>query len=195
MHLNYTTALRIRPLRKQVACSDGKTSQNQEAWSAQKFFTFSMSLTISRYRQVCVWLHRDQLLQPGLVINPCVSSCLHYDRMNSFNIANLRCSRNYGVVYRQPVFQHLYNLFPCYVSILWTFFLVVWTVICTTCPRYKAVLRKSGVIIIISFYSLVEYRARVKIRHLVLFAAKAFTPAQLSSLALIRSALSVAMLF
>jgi hypothetical protein len=35
------------------------------------------------------------------------------------------------------------------------------------------------IIIIISFYSLVEHRARVKIRHLVLFAAKAFTSAQL----------------
>jgi hypothetical protein len=36
-----------------------------------------------------------------------------------------------------------------------------------------------GIIIIISFYSLVEHRARVKICHLVLFAAKAFTSAQL----------------
>jgi hypothetical protein len=35
------------------------------------------------------------------------------------------------------------------------------------------------IIIIISFYSLVEHRARVKIRHLVLFAAKAFTLSQL----------------
>jgi hypothetical protein len=35
------------------------------------------------------------------------------------------------------------------------------------------------IIIIISFYSFVEHRARVKIRHLVLFAAKAFTSAQL----------------
>jgi hypothetical protein len=35
------------------------------------------------------------------------------------------------------------------------------------------------IIIIISFYSLVEHRARVKIRHLVLFAAKAFSSAQL----------------
>jgi hypothetical protein len=35
------------------------------------------------------------------------------------------------------------------------------------------------VIIISSFYSSVEHRARVKIHHLVLFAAKAFTSAQL----------------
>jgi hypothetical protein len=35
------------------------------------------------------------------------------------------------------------------------------------------------IIIIISFYSLVEHRARVKIRHLVLFAAKVFTSTQL----------------
>jgi hypothetical protein len=35
------------------------------------------------------------------------------------------------------------------------------------------------IIIIISFYSSVEHRARVKVCHLVLFAAKAFTSAQL----------------
>jgi hypothetical protein len=35
------------------------------------------------------------------------------------------------------------------------------------------------IIIIICFYSSVEHRARVKVRHLVLFAAKAFTSAQL----------------
>jgi hypothetical protein len=36
-----------------------------------------------------------------------------------------------------------------------------------------------GYIIISSFYSSVEHRARVKVRHLFLFAAKAFTSAQL----------------
>jgi hypothetical protein len=44
---------------------------------------------------------------------------------------------------------------------------------------FLAYFPKTEVIIIISFYSLVEHRAQVKIRHQVLFAAKAFTSAQL----------------
>jgi hypothetical protein len=51
------------------------------------------------------------------------------------------------------------------------------------------------IIIISPFYSSVEHRARVKFRHLIPFAAKAFTLAQLFSLVLIHLALCVAMLF
>jgi hypothetical protein len=51
------------------------------------------------------------------------------------------------------------------------------------------------IIIISSFYSSVEHRTRVKFRHLIPFAAKAFTSAQLFSLVLIHLALSVAISF
>jgi hypothetical protein len=44
---------------------------------------------------------------------------------------------------------------------------------------FQLPLLKNIIIIIISFYSLVEDKARVKIHYLVLFAAKAFTSAQL----------------
>jgi hypothetical protein len=77
-------------------------------------------------------------------------------------------------------------------------------ILCSSCdrgnwyhlPRLKYVSCDIFIIIIISpFYCSVEHRAWVKVRHLVLFAAKAFFEPSFSSLILIHLALSIAMLF